>query len=192
VAHKRRLRVRRGGRPRKADAKRRATTLSGRAPDRDTGTIELRRRKTQVTTRIDLEINAAGVLFGHGLLTPEQYDVLATVTLWLQRLARGWGGLGGVTGLWYSILGAAVPTGFVRPQDAIASGLADSARRQLGWALRRLNGSRDLVVELAEGHTPEIVVRVIERRLTVSDAAMLERLRRGLDDIGGERRIRRS
>jgi hypothetical protein len=179
----------RRGRPRKVDAKRRATTLAGRAPDRDDGTTELRRRKTQATTRTDLEINGAGVLFGRGLLTPEQYDVLATITLWLQRLARGWAG-GGVTGLWHSILGAAVPTGFVRPQNVIASGLADSARRQLDRALHSLDGSRDLVIELAEGRTPDIVVRILDRSLTEADAMALERLRASLDDIGGEGRGR--
>jgi hypothetical protein len=136
------------------------------------------------------EADAAGVLFGRGLLTPEQYDGLSTVTLWLQRLARGWGGLGGVTGLWFSILGAAVPTGFARPHNAIASGLADSARQQLDQALRRLDGSRDLVVDIAEGRVPEIVVHVLERRLTAADVMALERLRGGPDDIGGDHRTR--
>jgi hypothetical protein len=41
-------RRRRGGRPKKADAKRRRTTLSGRAPDRDLGSPELVYRKTRV------------------------------------------------------------------------------------------------------------------------------------------------
>jgi hypothetical protein len=190
---RRRLKARRDrrdrrGRPRKADAKRRATTLAGRAPNRDEGTTELRRRKKQATARPDLEINAASVLFGRGLLSPEQYDILSTVTLWLQRLARGWGGLGGVTGLWYSITGAAVPTGFVRPQNATVSGLADSARRQLVRALRQLDGSRDLVVALAEGQVPPLIAHVLEVRMTHADEAELARLREGLDRLAGRYR----
>jgi hypothetical protein len=50
---------------------------------------------------------------------------------------------------------------------------------------RSLDGSRDLVIELAEGRIPEIVVHVIDHALTVDDAIVLERLRRSLDDIGG-------
>jgi hypothetical protein len=107
--------------------------------------------------------------------------------LWLERLARGWGGLGGVTGLWHAILGAAVPTGFVRPQSTIASGLADSARRQLESALRRLDGSRDLVSTLAEGRAPPLVLRAIEDRTTPADELELARLRDGLDRLAGRR-----
>jgi hypothetical protein len=179
----------RRGRPRKADkaAKRRATTTAGRAPDRDEGTAELRRRKTRATTRPDLEINAVGVLHGRGYLDAQQYDTLARVVLWLERLARGWGGLGGVTGLWHSILGAAVPTGFVRPHNVIASGLADSARRQLDRALRRLDGSKSLVVALAEGRAPDFVLHVLAGEITPADEAELDRLRLGLDHLAGRR-----
>jgi hypothetical protein len=55
---------------------------------------------------------------------------------------------------------------------------------------RRLDGSRELVIELAEGRVPEIVVHVLERTLTEADAESPERLRASLDDIGGERRRR--
>ena len=71
--------------------------------------------------------------------------------------------------------------------------LADGARRRLEQACRRLGGSKGLIIELAEGKIPEIVVHVIERRLTVADAVALERLRQGLDNIepiAGERRSR--
>jgi hypothetical protein len=43
------------------------------------------------------------------------------------------------------------------------------------------------VIELAEGRTPDIVVRVLDRSLTVADVESLERLCRSLEDIGGER-----
>jgi hypothetical protein len=115
---------------------------------------------------------------------------LAEITLWLETMARAWGGLGGVTGLWYAITGAAVPTGFVRREDAGLAGLADQARRRLQRVCRSLDGSRDLVIALAERKVPPIVLRVLDHALTEADAAALELLRRSLDDIGGERRGR--
>jgi hypothetical protein len=130
------------------------------------------------------------VLFAHDHLDRAQFDTLGTITEMLQRMARAWGGIGGVTGLWFAITGAAVPTGFVRRENEMLSGLSDQARRRLQRACRGLDGSKMLVIELAEGRAPPIVLRVLDRRLTVADAVALERLRRGLDDIGGERRSR--
>jgi hypothetical protein len=140
-----------------------------------------------MTTRPDVEINGAGVLYGRGQITAQQYDTLGLIVLWLQRLARSWGGLGGCEGLWMSIIGAMVPTGFVRPPDSAASGLADGARRQLLRALSRLDGSRNLVIALAENRAPPVVLRAIEDRLTRADKIALERLRQSLDDLGGHR-----
>jgi hypothetical protein len=179
----------RRGRPKLPDAKRRRTTASGRAPA-DTGSALLRARKRAVTGREDLELTGAAVLLGHDLLDRSQYDTLAEITLWLETMARAWGGLGGVTGLWYAITGAAVPTGFVRREDAGLAGLADQARRRLQRVCRQLDGSRELVTELASGAVPPIVLRVLDRALTQEDAESLERLRQGLDAVGGERRGR--
>jgi hypothetical protein len=187
---KKRRKFERRGRPRKANARYRATTLAERAPPPDPGTPQLRRLKLRATTRTDVEINGSGVLFGRGHLDAAQYDVLSTVTMWLSRLARGWGGTGGVGGLWAVIIGAAVPTGFVRPQNVIAAGIADGARRQLERALTRLDGSRDLVVSLAEGHTPPIVLHAIQDRFTGADEIELDKLRSALDALGGGRRTR--
>ena len=183
-----RQRRRRHGRPRQAQAKRRATTLTGRRAADDKGTPQLRARKVQATTRPDIEINGAGVLLGHNLIDLEQFNELSQLTLWIERLMRSWGGLGGVTGLWHSITGAAIPPGFVRMQNDATSGLADSARRQLVRALSRLDGSRSLVVALVEGQVPPIVVRVLDNRLTRADKVELERLRAGLDHLAGRRR----
>jgi hypothetical protein len=114
--------------------------------------------------------------------------MLAEITLWLETMARAWVGLGGVTGLWYAITGAAVPTGFVRREDAGLAGLADQARQRLKRIC--LDGSKELVISLAEGKVPDLVLHVIERALTAADAVALERQRHNLDDIGGERRDR--
>jgi hypothetical protein len=49
-------------------------------------------------------------------------------------------------------------------------------------ACRSLDGSRALVIALVEGRIPEIVLHLIERRLTVADAVALERLRKTTSD----------
>src|SRR4029077_6836445 len=100
------------GRPRRANAKRRQTTVAGRSGEADTGMEELRRRKRRVTGREDLELTGAAVLFGHDLLDRRQFDTLGMITGLLQRLAVAWGGIGCVSGLWLSITGALVRTGY--------------------------------------------------------------------------------
>jgi hypothetical protein len=177
----------RRGRPRQAQARRRATTLAGRAAPSDEGTPQLRRAKIRTTTRPDIEVNGAGVLYGRGHLDAQQYDTLGMVMMWLQRMQRAWGGLGGCHALWLSIVGALVPTGYIRVQSATVEGLSDGARRALMAAVRRLDGSRDLVVSLAEGRAPPIVLRAVEDRLTTPDKVELERLRLGLDHLAGRR-----
>jgi hypothetical protein len=58
------------------------------------------------------------------------------------------------------------------------------ARDTLARICRRLDGSRDLVLELAaEGPMPPICVRAVEHRLTPRDLVQLELLRKGLDGI---------
>jgi hypothetical protein len=188
----------RRGRPRKPDAlsKRRATTTAGRRPEVDTGSALLRARKRAVTGREDLELDGASVLLGHDLLDRQQYDTLGVVTEMLQRVTRAWGGRdGNLNGLWEAITGALTGTSFApNPVGDGGWSLADGARRRLQRMCRRLDGSKDLVLDLATGGIPEIVMRVIDRRLTVADAAALERLRKGLDaiePIAGERRRQR-
>ena len=64
-------------------------------------------------------------------------------------------------------------------------GDADHVRYVLGRMLRHLDGSRDLVIELAEGRCPPLVVRLMEGKLTGADERALERLRAGLDALDG-------
>jgi hypothetical protein len=201
------------GRPRKANAKRRATTIAGRRGETDTGTEELRRRKRRIAAgREDLELTGAAVLFAHehldrqqfdtlGVVTVllqlahehldrQQFDTLGVVTVLLQQAARGWGGRdGSVSGLWEAITGALIRTAFAPAPvgDGGFSSLADSARRRLARLIRALDGSRDLVIELAEGRVPPLVLHVLERGLDHADEGTLDRLRTGLDSIAGRR-----
>jgi hypothetical protein len=178
---------RRRGRPRKANARRRQTTRAGRRGEPeliDQGTSELLARKLRATTRPDLEASAIGVLYGRALIDAHQYQVLAELTLTLQRLARSWGGTGGVEGLWQGIVAAMTRKGYAPvPEADCGFSLGDAARRRLARALSRLDGSRALVLALVDGQVPPLVVRAVERRLLPEDETALTKLRAGLDRI---------
>lgn len=85
---------------------------------------------------------------------------------------------GSVSGLWAAIITAAARMGSAVAPVPIGS---DAARFGLTRALSRLDDSRDLVIELAEGRVPPLVIAVLERRLTAPDHEALERLWVGLD-----------
>ena len=102
----------------------------------------------------------------------------------LQRIARSFGRGVSPAGIWNAILGALVKT-----TPGFAPIIGDfGARRRLEQICRRLDGSRDLVLELAaEGPLPPICLRALERRLTPRDLVQLELLRRGLDGVTAPR-----
>jgi hypothetical protein len=175
---------RRRGRPRLAAAKRRFTTRLG--------SDYLRVRKLRLTGRTDLPLDGAAIPHARGHLDREEYDTLALIGRQLTQLARGWGGDGGYGGLWTALTGALTPA---RPAPGAIDqrmGLADYARRRLAQACRQLDGSRNLVIALAEGRSPPIVRRAVERKLTIADSVTLEKLRQGLDRVGRGRTRRES
>lgn len=174
------------GRPRHDVAKRRQTTRVGRKTGRDPvdyGTLELRERKKTATGRMDLPLDPAAVLYGRDLLDRQQYDRIGEIGHLMRQLARAWGiKQDSVDGLWTALLAAASRT--ASPRDITPAG-AENARRRLDRALRRLDGSKGLVLQLAEHRTVPIVVRAWSRSLTPRDAVVLERLRRALDRLPG-------
>jgi hypothetical protein len=176
-----------GGRKFDPHAKRRFTTRFGRKygyEPADRGSAELRRKKRTATGREDVELTPAGVLYGHGHLDNVQYSALGYVTLTLQRIARSFGRGSSPAGLWSAILGALTKT---TPGSEPVIG-DQGARLALERTLRRLDGSRDLVLELAAEDTlPPICIRASERRLTPRDLVQLELLRKGLDGISPPR-----
>jgi hypothetical protein len=144
------------------------------------GSALLRARKLAATGREDVELTAPGVLYGHGHLDNFEYFALGYVTQLLQRIARSFGRGTSPAGVWAAIRGALIKTtpGF----EPIIGDFG--ARRQLERICKRLDGSRDLVIELAsEGPLPPICLRALERRLTPRDLVQLELLRKGLDRI---------
>lgn len=175
------------GRPRKADAKRRTTTRAGRRTGfdpHDDGTRELRERKKIATGRVDLPLDPASVLLGRELIDRAQFDKLGEIGNLMRLLARAWGiGTASPHGLYAALL-AAASRGQLTSQANTPPG-ADGARRRLDRVLKRLDGSRDLVLQLAEHRTVPIIIRAWERRLSPRDAVILDRLRRALDRLPG-------
>ena len=83
--------------------------------------------------------------------------------------------------LWSAIIAAGARLGSTAPTTPAGS---DSARRWLERALARLDGSKDLVLDLCEGRVPPVVLRVVEDAVTPRDRVALERLRSDLDRLG--------
>jgi hypothetical protein len=187
--------ARRRGRPRLPAARRHFTTRHGRKygfEPADLGSDYLRVRKLRLTGRTDLPLDGAAILHAREHLDREQYDTLALISRQLSLLARGWGGDGSCGGLWTSLTGALTPT---RPAPGTIDqlmGRADHARQRLAQACKQLDGSRNLVIALAEGRSPPIVRRAVERKLTIADSVTLEKLRQGLDRVGRGRTRRES
>ena len=133
----------------------RAEILQRRDPrlPRDYGSVRLRAKKRVATGREDVEMTPAGVLYGHGHLDNMQYSARGWVTELLQQIARSFGHSANPAGLWFAILGALTKT-----TPGIEKIVGDQgSRRVLEQVCRRLDGSRDLVLELAaEGALPPI------------------------------------
>ena len=112
-------------------------------------------------------------------------SALGWVTSLLHRITRSFGRGISPAGIWNAILGALIKT-----TPGIEPIVGDQgARRALEHVLRRLDGSRDFVLELGEeGPMPPICVRAAEHRLTPRDTVQLELLRKGLDGISPARR----
>jgi hypothetical protein len=137
----------------------------------------MRAKKRRATTRDTLEISPVGVLYGRGHLDAQQYDALGLISTWLRRAARVWGGKdGSCEGLWHAITGALISTGFAPvPVDSGNFGLGDQARRALQRACRTLDGSRALIIGLAEEQIPDLVLHVIEGNITPGPRRSLRR-----------------
>ena len=171
---------RKRGRPYNPNARRHQTTRAGRRGEVDHGSPRLRARKLALTMREDVELTGPGILFGHELLDRYQYDTLGWVTALLRRIARSFGRGVSPAGIWNAILGA-----LVRTTPGIEPIVGDQgARRALEHILRRLDGSKDLVIELAAGDAlPPICIRAAGHRLTPRDLVQIELLCRDLNGI---------
>jgi hypothetical protein len=79
------------GRPRQAEARRRATTRAGRAPKPDLGTAELRLLRQRLNGRIDLPADPLGALLARQLIELPQYSAARRYAYLVARARAGWG-----------------------------------------------------------------------------------------------------
>jgi hypothetical protein len=95
-----------------------------------------------------------------------------------------------VGGLWGAIAAAGTRRGrFAASTTDDASGPSDAARKRLQHVTRVLDGRRQLVIDLNEGRTPPMILRILAGELTAADEIALVKLRDGLDRLaGGPRR----
>jgi hypothetical protein len=103
--------------------------------------------------------------------------------------ARAWGSKdGSCQGLWEAITAALVSVGYAAvPVTAGGFGLGDAARRALMRACRTLDGSRSLIIALAENQIPPppLVLHVLDGQITPEDQIELTKLCLGLDALAG-------
>jgi hypothetical protein len=171
---------RKRGRPYNPNSRRNQTDRAGRRGEIDHGSPRLRARKLALTGRADVELTAAGALFGRGLIDDLQYSRLGYVTGLLQQVSRAMGRGASVNGLWLAIVAA----GSRNATYTLSLTGDHGARRLLSRICRQLDGCRSLVIEFAEEQTMSpLVIRAVENRLDRHDLDMLEKLRRGLDGI---------
>jgi hypothetical protein len=117
------------------------------------------------------------VLFGRDLVDAEQRDVLGEITATLRFLAYQLGPTPeAVARIWRQLTGALIPA---RSGGTRGAGpMADIAVRRMQRILNRLNGSRDLVIALAEGRrVPRLVEHILDGKLDDADLADLEAIR---------------
>lgn len=79
------------GRPRKLEAKRRATTRAGRARETDLGTDEVRRLRRVLNGREDLAADPLSALFARDLIDKHQYDAARRYAALTEIMRHGWG-----------------------------------------------------------------------------------------------------
>jgi hypothetical protein len=140
-----------------------------------------------LTGRADLELTPAALLLARGLIDPYQFDHLGPVSHWLRKAAANLGLKPVAVGSLWQVLA----NGMISAAPTVPTSIgddADAALARVARIARALDGSRSLIVEIAEGRWPALVERVLEGRITAADERALGRLRRGLDVLGGRRK----
>jgi hypothetical protein len=153
VAHKRRRR----GRPREANARRRATTLAGRRPLVDFGSPELVARKRAVSNgsaaAVEL-IDYADILAVNDLLDREELVALRLVARWLVQLRRALNlPTASPHGLW-AALASGQRAGQWAPPATVGGDRALLKLTELHLLFTRQLEVLGLIVRLAAGEAP--------------------------------------
>jgi hypothetical protein len=182
----------RRGRPRKPDAlsKRRATTIEGRQPEFDVGTVELRHRKIVVANGFEGAVeltDVGGVLLAHGLLESEHLATLRLLSGWLRQIQIAFRLKGtSAAGLWAALMsGQRGGRGWAMPISA-------HDRPNTGdRALFRLGQVRELFSGPQRVRQLDLIMRIAIAESWPEDDEELIALRRGLAEIRDLQRRRR-
>jgi hypothetical protein len=163
------------GRPRKAQAKRRATTSAARRPITDLGSPELRIRKIHVangaTAPVEL-IDVIGVLAANELIIEEELVALRLVADWLARAAFAFGlPQASPSGLWKTLIAQAGRTGGWWPGQERPGG--DRAMFRLGELFDYFTATDQL--ELLR-----LIIRIASSEAHPENVHQLARLRYGV------------
>lgn len=169
------------GRPRKADAKRRKTTVAERAPFLDFGSPELLCRKARLghdsEAPVEL-VDVAGALRAHGLIDAEELATVRLVAEWLRSVAKALHlSRASPTGLWAAIMSGNRGGGW-RPLNP---GGGDAALFRLSQLYRHFTeldqlGRLVLCIEVADGQTwPATQGELLELRAALAAIASLQK-----------------
>jgi hypothetical protein len=162
----RRSKGRRTGRPRKANARRRATTTAGRRPPIDSGSPELVYRKTRVANG-----SAATVELPHHLIEDAELVAVRLIADLLAQFRRAFGTrLANPSGLW-----AAITSGTGLGSIAMPSPTSGGSR-----ALMRLTELHQHFADLGMLERLALIIRVALAEGPPADAHELAELRAGL------------
>lgn len=174
-------RRRKRGRPPQPTAKRRATTRQGRATGFDPvelPTDELRFKRLAMTLREDLPHDEPlAVLYGHGLITTEQYNTGRDIAEQLARIERG----DMVATVWQRILGA---PGGGAIDYAPMTPAAERAARLIHRLMDRLSPEETRLFAVCAGYWTPLTLRVaMGVTLRRNERQELAVLQSGLDRI---------
>jgi hypothetical protein len=169
----------RRGRPKKADAKRRATTRAARAPRIDHGTDELRALRQRLNGRSDLSADPLSWLFAHERIDRRCYDAGRRYQALTETVWRAWGLQQGSVADLYRRMGAGTiaDIGTITPTGNGGIGSADVARATLAAMNAELGDRFDLVrAVVIEGAWPAWLRRIVLRMTEPRDAGRLGKL----------------
>lgn len=128
------------GRPRKAQARSRATTRKGRMAPPDKGTKELRRHRLVLSGSVLAEADTLGVLHARGCISEDGYTAGRNYQALTVIARRGWGlQEGSVAELWRRVISGTVDllTGSRQSADLIGTADANTERARLALGERR-------------------------------------------------------
>jgi hypothetical protein len=112
------------------------------------------------------------------IIDRRQFDTVSFIASLLRPEARGRGLP--VAGLWAQVLGSGIKTPFASTIVVVGD---ERATRALEAICQPCNGSRSLLVALANGEAPPVVARALGRQMIATDYIALAELRRNLDHI---------